>query len=307
MELISEDISTYIDVTMPESRAHVIKTALNFISRFNRQETEEQYRYIMYRTDLDPTSRDLVFEEQLHKDYEVIFNANKIKTSTVEEVPLQFKNLIADFLVKMNSLETYEEVMHICMGFNSNEEKIADLLVHFCNASLVECLTFIEEVSDDFVLGLNDMAVKYEFSRDVEVHDEEVETKGDRALIFLYSAFTQEAGSLTRQLYSQGYTEPMPIDDLLAILPFDVIDFLDKRNKSSGPSYVAMDVLGLLVMGIESQNDPMEYISNNTEKFFVDEEQSTLCVRLMTELNHAFVNFMNSYEQELQHEDNNQG
>ena len=175
---------------------------------------------------------------------------------------------IAEFILKVQSLEDYGYVNYRLTGQGTPKAIVVNLISHHTNLSEVRAMELIESVSEKFIEALKLLIQEKEQTSTEPVIDIE-----HNKYVHQFFAYTKDNTSLGLRLYEQGY-QNLTLKELSQMVTFSIQDYVDK-NITNNFAQTALDVFSLLVITKDDYNTPHQKFKNSVSDLTYSTENVT--------------------------------
>lgn len=281
---LSEEIRNFIYFNINDLTVPNMFLAFDMFDKFSLPFYEDKYFNIIYsEDDIEPMDIPVIFTETVCRDMETIIKSHAI--SLIDDPAPTFDTLLklCQGLYTLQNLEDFYIVERIMSTNNPNEFKLAQIIQTYTELDMILSLECLELVSDTFFEQLQELI-------DVRRNELTDESGKDpkRVITATFFKYLGEQDTLGGRLFNQGFDKPIEFNDLIAILPMNVKNYIAEQLRQ-GPAYAAINILSLLMVCSDTREQPVTAYKEVSELLLDSPETITAIYNILVNMHNGFM------------------
>lgn len=297
---LTDDIIEFVYGACEATKHSLFLSSLDYISRFHQEDIDGRYMSIIKSIDIDPSVKNIVFHNELKKDLKYIIERHNLTLTEDEDyLSLALLNQLAKLLIDLQNLDDYGLVLNILSTPDSNEEKFTEITEKFSKIDFIDCVTCVLGVSDTFFKRLTEHAMKRLAAKSERLDNNEADIelrKKHNLNLRIFMEFIGDHRILAKDLFEKGFTEPLALGEIMSLAGVSVIDYIRDINGVTADKCI--EILGLLIMGIDSQPNPIAYLDDNFALFGIEENDYRPYINTMKRIHTDYLTYLSNYNKE---------
>lgn len=267
---IDDMLIYYIENTYPDNMKKQLYTSLSLCEMFGMKFYEDELIDMLSNNDLFDKMdlQDTLFNKIELKIINIL-KEHQIELDPHEQKTLEEINDIANFIYLFNNLISYNSVKYRLNAFDEPKTIFIDCLSEFSLIDKIRYHMIIASVSPQLIESMKKMADEKDEDTDDILNDVYVKN---------YQYFLQFIGEnqcLGKTLYDEGYVN-IRMTDLINLSKVSIRDTI-QGNLTSNIAQSAVDILSVILLGVDSFEAPLIYFNKNVE-LFLDNSEKTIAL-----------------------------
>jgi hypothetical protein len=260
MEMVDEIIVFFIENNYIDAKKKELYTSLSILEKFGLKFYQDSLLDLLVDDGkYESIDKQEILEHYLKSRVLEIINEHGIIMQDDSSTRLEEINNLGSFLFIIQRLEDYGDISYRLFAEDKAENILIDIVEHFTLIPKYRLMEIVESIDDKLLLALRALVTDKTKSADL-VDVAHLETFN------LFIKFIDKHECLGVTLFNLGFKD-IELRDLFSLSPINIRDEITK-NIALKPAQTALDVISIMLLCVDTYNEPLAKLKANTDIFF---------------------------------------